>query len=165
MKYLKSFSKINEAISDYQEGDSLVTNLNYNSWEDLIGTDSASEVERLDVKFISSIVGKFADRLRRGISDPVICKRVYLDKFDSCISYDFFDLGAGKSGEYVIFYKFIDEWWLVELHYEDICWFPSSFSSTKIPVKYMSYKYFLCDGKPGLQKLMIEKSMYQMGFS
>lgn len=130
--------RIQKFESFSSDAESLVTNIRYEKFERLAWSNKPEEISSNEVEKIYYLIDV-------EYPTPIIkyrkCKRDNNDSVESCIHFDM-NFG-GKNGEgYIIFYKFEDEWWLLEtvVNIQD--------DSGKLT----RYEYWLVDGMDGIEK-------------
>lgn len=138
MKYLKRFCLF-ESIrpSDLIQSGVLFQQLkNYNQWEELlypVTVDYIQEVNQKDVELTYELVQDFLSAYdKRRIAEIKKSKRYFQDPIESCVSIHLKNKDGWSTDDRFIFYKFEDEWWVVEIHLLG------------------SYRYYICDGETGV---------------
>ena len=132
MRYIKLF----EGFSDYISGDSLIKHLHHTEFDEIIRY-TPEEVTDDDVKFCDS-------QLQDIFSKTVIkywtkkCKRFSQDNIKSCINFTLY-----INDWFIIFYKYDDEYWVIETYLADVNWKFQGGSD---------YQYWLVDSYDGIEE-------------
>jgi hypothetical protein len=142
VRYIKKF----ESFSSERVGDELVTYITYDKFESLLSNGEIEEITDAEVERIKYLID---------LEDPspIIkyekVKRFRFDKVKSCVSFDM-NFGRENGTGYIIFYKFKDEWWIVELCTNDGAQLGHQFGLDENVRR--AYKAWLLDSMEGIEK-------------
>ena len=162
MRHIKKF----ESFSSERVGDELVTYIDnifygYDKFESLLSNGEMEEITDAEVERIKYLIDleepspikKYEIRCIDAVMRPTPLflkilkagkeKRFRSDNFKSCVSFDM-NFGRKNGTGYIIFYKFKDEWWLVELCTNE--------NATSRSRNRRAYKAWLLDSMDGIEK-------------
>ena len=106
MKYIFQFESFSSLLSNPDNLYKIITGSEF--YELLIG--DPEEISEREMHFCNKMVGSYLEKTGLPIINHTIVKRYNDDIIKSCISYS-----IGDNHEYyIIFYKFKDDWWLIE---------------------------------------------------
>lgn len=102
-------AQIGECLESFSsESSDLVNHINYDKFEDLLSNNKVEEITDGEIDKIKYLI----DLVEPSIGYEKL-KRFRSDEFESCVSFDM-KYDRNNVG-YIIFYKFEDGWWMIEM--------------------------------------------------
>jgi hypothetical protein len=116
MNYLRRFESFSSEFTSHFDREELYVPISYGKFEDLISTGTVDEITDSEIEKIFKFI---TDRIEPSFQKKIKIsyknvKRFRFDAVDSVASYDISTFGGHNDSGYIIFYKFDDQWWLIE---------------------------------------------------